>query len=147
LAKPRALPCLRQLVPLGGTPAMWLFTRRALLAAFSLFSPVHEVNAVTELGWLPDRAMIDKIEAMLIMPDGALPLSSYRRRYGGAIEEGRRIIWGVFLLATMAPDDGEITILDHRPESLVEDGGCLIVTLKFEVVSDRVLWIQCNGQA
>src|SRR5262249_45967518 len=66
--------------------------RRALLAAPSLFSLIYEVNAVTEPGWLPDRATIDKIEAALVMPDGAPPLSSYRRRYGGAIENGRRMI-------------------------------------------------------
>jgi hypothetical protein len=126
---------------------MLLFMRRALLAAPSLFSLIYEVNAETEPGWLPDRATIDKIEAALVMPDGAPPLSSYRRRYGGAIENGRRMIWGVFLLSTMAPSDDEITILEHRPESLVQDGGCLVVTLKFEVDSDRVLRIQCNGQA
>jgi hypothetical protein len=39
----------------------------------------------------------------------------------------------------MAPDDAAITILDHRPLSLLEDGGCLVVTLKFDMDSDRLL--------
>jgi hypothetical protein len=127
---------------------MWPpFTRYFALAALLFFSLIDEVNAVTELGWLPDRATIDKIEAALILPQGASPLSAYRRRYGGVVEGGRRMIWGHFLLATMAPGEGEITILDHRPEPLMEDGGCLVFTLKFEADSDRVLWVRCNGQA
>ena len=126
---------------------MLSFTRRFLLAALSLFSPINKVDAVTEPGWLPDRSTIDKIEASLVMPKGAAPLSAYRRRYGGVIEEGHRIIWGVFLLSTMAPSDEEITILNRRPVARLLDGGCLVVTLKFDVGSKRVLWIECNGQA
>jgi hypothetical protein len=95
---------------------MWLsLTRRRVPAALSLCLFLYKADAATEAGWLPDRLTIDKIEAALVMPEGAAPLSAYRRRYGGVIEAGRRVIWGVFLLSTIAPDDAAITILDHRP--------------------------------
>jgi hypothetical protein len=127
---------------------MWLsLTRRRVPAALSLCLFLYKADAATEAGWLPDRLTIDKIEAALGMPEGAAPLSAYRRRYGGVIEAGRRVIWGLFLLSTIAPDDAAITILDHRPLSLLADGGCLVVTTKFDVDLDRLLWIRCNGQA
>jgi hypothetical protein len=107
----------------------------------------HQARSVTKQGWLPDRAAIDKIEAGLVMPEEAAPLSAYRRRYGGVIEAGRRVIWGDFLLSTIAPYAAAITILDHRPVSLLQGGGCSVVTLKFDMDSDRLLGIACNGQA
>jgi len=81
------------------------------------------------------------------MPAGAEPLAAYARRYGGAIEDGRRVIWGSFALRGLMPNDAAIEIFDHMPPPLWEDGGCSIVTLKFDVPSKRIVWIACNGEA
>jgi hypothetical protein len=123
------------------------FTAHALLAAFLLFPPNYAASAVSEPGWRPDRMTIDRIEAALLMPVGAEPLSAYRRRYGGVVEEGRRMIWGVFHLPVFASDDPPIDIIDYRPISLVEDAGCSVVTVKYDAEADRVLWVICNGEA
>jgi hypothetical protein len=125
-------------------------TRRLLLSALAIFSLSRAASADEHgdpMGWLPDRQIIDELEAAIVMPPGAGPLTSYRRRYGGEIEAGRRVIWGLFLDPFFAPNDPPITILDYPPGGLVEDGGCSVVTLKFDVSSKSILRIQCNGEA
>lgn len=123
------------------------FLLGALLAALSFLFPNDHVKAVSEPGWRPDRAMIDKIEGALAMPAGAAPVSAYRRRYGGVLEDGRRVIWGVYLLPQFALDDPPVAIVDYRPVALVQDGGCAVVTVKYDAEAGRVLWIACNGEA
>jgi hypothetical protein len=125
-------------------------TRRRLLSALTvLLLPLagRWSDAVAEAGWLPDRQTIDQIEAAIVMPAGAEPLASYARAYGGEIEQGRRVLWGVFQLRSLAPGAGAITLLDRRPLSLIQDGGCSVITLKFDVLSRRIVSIQCNGEA
>jgi hypothetical protein len=126
------------------------WTRRLLfsglaMAAFTRKAPAAEPS--TQQDWLPDRKTIEEIESAIAMPPGAQPLANYRRRYGGEIEAGHHVIWGYFLLPTWAPNDPPIAIVGHRPVELVEDGGCSVVTLKYDANSKTILWIQCNGEA
>ena len=125
-------------------------TRRLLfsgLAMVSLTRGASPAEHSTQRGWLPDRKMIEEIESAIAMPPGAQPLANYRRRYGGEIEADRHVIWGRFLLPVWAPNDPPIAIVDHRPVGLVQDGGCSVVTLKYDANSKTILWIQCNGEA
>ena len=94
--------------------------------------------------------MIEALEAAIVMPPGAGPLSAYRRQYGGTLEAGRRVVYGRFYLpgfAGLPKDEPPVTLLDHQPSPMVQDGGCAVVTLKFDVSAQRILWIQCNGEA
>ena len=106
--------------------------------------------AMTEKGWRPEQPMIDALEAAIRMPPGARPLAEYRRQYGGTVEEGRRVISGQFHLPGIGgspKDEPAVAVFDHEPPPMIEDGGCAVVTLKFDVSARRILWIQCNGEA
>jgi hypothetical protein len=61
-------------------------------AAAVLLALTHGSSAMTEPGWLPERTMIEALEAAIVMPSGAHPLAEYRRQYGGTLEAGRRVI-------------------------------------------------------
>jgi len=117
----------------------------ALLLAFA-----GAPSAMSDSGWRPERPMIDALETAVVMPPGARPLAEYRRQYGGMLEAGRRVIWGVFHvpgIPGLPKDELPVAIFDREPPPMIQDGGCSVVTLKFDVSAQRVLWIQCNGEA
>ena len=93
--------------------------------------------------------MVEALEAAIVMPPGAGPLAAYRRQYGGTLEAGRRVIWGVFHVpgfASFPKNEPPVAVFDHLPP-IIADGGCSVVTLKFDVSAQRILWIERNGEA
>jgi len=88
-------------------------------------------------------SLITNIEASLHLPDGAAPLSSYTRYYAGTIKKGHRILLGHFEAGS-----GKVQIVPSvRDLPVVYDGGCSIVSIRYDVTAGRVLDLFCNGIA
>jgi hypothetical protein len=76
------------------------------------------------------------------MPDGASPISSYARYYARIIDNDRDVLIGVFLLGSSTPGI-RLVSRDNLPSIL--DGGCTVVTVKFDLASGAFLGGRCNG--
>lgn len=88
-----------------------------------------------------EEALMASIEAAVTLPPGAADLQAYSRVYTWA--EGGRKVRAVYERVE-APGRRWV------PESqlpLIMDGGCGVVTLVFDVTSNRVEAISCNGEA
>jgi hypothetical protein len=93
--------------------------------------------------WVPDISLVTKIEASLHLPDGAASLSSYTRYYAGTIKNGHRILLGHFEAGS-----GKVQIVRSvRELPVIYDGGCSIVSIRYDVTAERVLDLFCNGVA
>lgn len=90
--------------------------------------------------WAPSSALIREIESGLAMPKG-LSLHSYRRYYSGDLSNGRRLVVAVFL---ESDHPGTETVPQSKLPRIL-DGGCSVVTLRYDVKLKKVLDIGCNG--
>lgn len=83
---------------------------------------------------------MNRIEARIVMPSGAEPISNYTRYYGWA-DQAHRTIQAVYELG------GERTSIWLPSERMmaIEDGGCSIVTFTYDVTTDEVEGLVCNG--
>lgn len=102
--------------------------------------------------WLPSMAEVQHVESKVTMPDGAQAMSAYVRYYAGITVEGRKVIYGVYLATGVVRDMKQdpragIRIVTAREVPEIEDGGCSQVTVEFDVTSDSVTRIRCNGLA
>lgn len=87
--------------------------------------------------------LMDRIEAEVRMPRGAQPLAEYGRYYAWRLEDGRRKVAAVYY-SEENPRRHWVTE-DRLPAIL--DGGCNVVTLRFDVAADKIEWVRCNGVA
>jgi hypothetical protein len=140
--------------------------RFALLAATS----AAFVLAACSPPQSPQDAMMDAIEAGLQLPPGASALSAYGRSY--AYDRESREIVGVYVIpASQEPpgvtceplSSGGAVECPDMPADLpagqrrwvkdmmalpdVSDGGCSILTLRYDPQRERVKEIGCNGHA
>jgi len=90
-------------------------------------------NAQTSL---PD--VIGSLEWNLMMPEGAAALRAYTRYY--AERDGMLI--GIFVRG----EDG-IRIVSGGELPLIIDGGCSVVNLRYNLDTQRLAAIFCNGEA
>lgn len=93
---------------------------------------------------MPQKLLIFDIEAKLTLPRKAFPLSSYVRYYTGRIEKGHRILLGSFL---HRPKSAGVRIISKDKMFYVYDGGCSVVTLKYDIDTNMLLSLFCNGEA
>ncbi len=93
--------------------------------------------------WLPDAKLIAHIESKLWMPPGAGPLFAYDRYYTASESNEHRIVEGFFVRS--GARRGAVYIVEKLP--IVDDGGCDYVGVEFDVDSDAVTEISCNGEA
>jgi len=96
--------------------------------------------------WRPDRSLIAEIEAKLVMPEGAGPLSGYARQYTGVTEGGRAKVRGSFIAYGFVPRSTPPVTIVKELVPLIEDGGCAVVNLEFDVASTEMR-LACNGEA
>lgn len=93
--------------------------------------------------WTPTVELAAGTEPWLRMPAGT-KLDDYSRYYYGKIEQGRRLLIGVFV------SDGkhrgvQITTEEKAPRIL--DGGCYQITVVYDVDAKQTVRIKCNGFA
>lgn len=97
----------------------------------------------------PDaNELIAGIEARIVLPEGAGPMESYSRTYSReswndeGYEEG--YVFGV--LESVSDRPGTASWLEG-PVSAPMDGGCGVVTLRYDLSSATFDYIRCNGEA
>jgi hypothetical protein len=109
----------------------------------------HEEQSQPEAtGWTPTREMISELEARLVLPEGADPLSSYARHYAGSFEADGRILYGVFVAGQSDSNyPGSINIYPLREAlPLIHDGGCSIIEFSYVELTNRI-GVYCHGLA
>jgi hypothetical protein len=99
------------------------------------------------------EALMARIEARVRMPGGAEPLSRYARYYSWERRaDGVRRVIGLYTTFRQAGILG----LDQppgrywvTPEQMpgIEDGGCGVVNVTYDVASDHIESVGCNGLA
>lgn len=94
-------------------------------------------------GWTPNLEMLPSIEQLIVMPQGAGALGEYDRFYAGVYEGSERLIIGVFVLTDSR--EGRASVVDRSKLPIIEDGGCSVISLSFDVESRLVRAIGCNG--
>lgn len=101
---------------------------------------------MTTVSWgqyLLTRSDICRIESEIKDLPGKNKLSEYSRVYAGRMEDGRYIVTGVL----MRSRDSTVEIVPHEELPLVFDGGCDVITVKYDLQEKIVLSIRCNGEA
>ncbi|MFZ3287823.1 MAG: hypothetical protein WA191_13360 [Telluria sp.] len=99
-------------------------------------------EATPTSAWKPTSQQITSVEANLVLPRGAYPLSSYVRYYAGEIANQKRLVKGVFLYKAVP---GRLEIVESERLPQVFDGGCSVVNLLYAVDEQRVISIFCQG--
>ena len=90
---------------------------------------------------------IRSVESLVKMPPGVRSIASYNRFYAIKVEAGREMIWGTFLLTPLSPPPPTVHIV--RPEDMpaIQDGGCSVVNLLYDIREAKITSIFCNGLA
>jgi hypothetical protein len=87
-------------------------------------------------------AIMNAIDLGAALPKGAQPLASYERHYAWADADHRRVR-AVFLVSDLPGRSWQP--LDTLP--MVEDGGCGVITIVWDVQRNAVDSVACNGYA
>lgn len=102
------------------------------------------------------EASIRTIESQIVMPRGARTLELYNRYYALDQLNGREVVVGVFLLRSSFGEtvrQGAVTVaaipnvFTALPQQLplIADGGCSVVTVYFDLTTQRLLPILLEG--
>ena len=112
-----------------------------------LIGTVRASDLVSE--WMPNLAEVARVEGTLNMPEGSLSLKRYIRYYAGTVLKGHRVLLGHFELGPTANGaDGEIRLVKSKKDlPVVFDGGCAIISFRYDMTEQRVLNLSCNGVA
>jgi hypothetical protein len=111
-----------------------------LVACLGLELPATKSSADTATFWVLNPAVVHKLEARIVMPEGAKPIGVYTRYYEPGFDHGRRTVFGVLT------EEGDKQIhIGHQP--MIMDGGCSVLDLTFDVATNRVTSINCHGVA
>jgi hypothetical protein len=88
------------------------------------------------------EALMDRIESAVVLPAGAAPLSSYGRYYAWEDRsDGVRKVLGVYVVEPQ-PQRRWVT---QNELPAVMDGGCDVVSVMFDLATDRIEWAECNA--
>lgn len=119
--------------------------KRALLLAFAILLGCAQARAAppppspTE----EQARIMDRIEAEVRMPRGALPLADYGRYYAWKSEDGVRKVVAVYVWE----ENGRRHWVAEDRLPAIQDGGCNVVNLRFDVAADEIERVGCNGYA
>lgn len=111
--------------------------------SFALAAAVSSATVAAERLAAPDLADIAALEQVAQLPKGAEPVRAYARYYSRADEDGRAILVGSYLLDAPDPPGPYIGPVPVH----VMDGGCAVVTVRFDLSTRRQLSAWCNGVA
>jgi hypothetical protein len=112
-----------------------------------LIGTVRASDLVSE--WTPNLAEVAPVEGTLNMPEGSSSLKRYIRHYAGTVLKGHRVLLGHFELGPTANGaDGEIRLVKSKKDlPVVFDGGCAIISFRYDMTEQCVLNLSCNGVA
>jgi hypothetical protein len=121
----------------------------AVMLALATFPQASAQSAVSE-------ETIRAIEDQVVMPRRAQQLDLYDRYYAPDHVDGHEMIVGVFVLrssfggrardsATPAPTIANAFITSRSQLPAIADGGCSVVTVYFDVATQRLLPIRLEG--
>jgi hypothetical protein len=93
------------------------------------------------------QAIMDRIEREVRLPDGADPLASYERSYAWQQrEDGTRRVMGVYVSPDVGESRGRRWVAENQLPMIL-DGGCSMITLSYDVATQRIERVTCNGEA
>lgn len=107
--------------------------RFSIVGAILLTGCAHDLRS-------DDEKLMGVIEQSVALPKGASPLQKYRRYYAWSPGDSQ-VIEAVYSLGGRA--DRLWLTADELP--IVLDGGCSVVTFKFDVPTQRAMNVRCNG--
>ena len=90
---------------------------------------------------------IRHVESLVKMPPGAKSIANYNRFYALTVETGREVIWGVFVLDISRPTAPTVHIVAPDEMPAVQDGGCSVVNLRYDIREAKITAAFCNGLA
>ena len=91
------------------------------------------------------QAIMDRIERKVRLPEGADPLTSYERSYAWQQrEDGTRRVMGVYLSPDVGESRGRRWVAENALPMIV-DGGCGMIRLSYDVATQRIERVTCNG--
>ena len=126
--------------------------RRAIQLTLICIVALAATAATPTPFWTPSQTQVARLET-LVKPKGLTrkirALGEYDRAYAGTTVSGRKIVEGRWALhgwtgAIPAPNP-KIVSFDALPDIL--DGGCGVVTVMYDVATDKIVLLQCNGVA
>jgi hypothetical protein len=91
----------------------------------------------------PSKAELQAIESSVVLPPGAEPVAAYARYYANISQGGHRIIRGIYVFG----DEARIVITTAEKLPAILDGGCVVVTIEYDVSTATFLQVSCNGEA
>lgn len=93
-------------------------------------------------------ALMDEIEAKVVLPEGARPLNDYGRHYAfgepGEVQATYLVPMGV-PRPSQAPAGQRRWYRSVQAMPWISDGGCRMVTIRFDLATHRLLSAKCNG--
>lgn len=89
--------------------------------------------------------LILKIEASLLLPERAYPLTSYVRYYAQQKNGQNNYIIGAFVRKN--GEEGGIKIVNYKDLPIIFDGGCSIIDMVYSVNKRKVVSLMCHGEA
>ena len=107
--------------------------------------------------WMPDQPTIAKLEASLQIPDwgrstqypdGHVPaVSEFARYYTGDAFDGRKMVFAELVSLDKGPEFEPGIHLVNSVAAFpgIEDGGCHVVSLVYDVDQDCVIGMRCNA--
>jgi hypothetical protein len=116
--------------------------RLMLAAAVALGLGWSAGHAEATQTWRPTLADVAAVEAKIELPKGAEPIAAYARYYSGVVVSGHRLVKGYYLRGFGRPG----VYLKPYPDE-IDDGGCSVVTVYFDLTADRTAGAFCNGYA
>ena len=93
--------------------------------------------------WQPTLADIATVEAKIELPKDAEPIAAYARYYSGVIVSGHRLVKGYYLQGI----GGRPGVYLKPYADEIDDGGCSVVTVYFDLTAARTASAFCNGYA
>ena len=128
--------------------------RLAFAVATATIAGITGAHAVIRSAetWTPTMAQVQHVESIVHMPGDAQAITAYQRFYAGVVDNGRKIIEGIYLARGVTKDmqidhSRDVQIVDANSIQFIMDGGCLMVTVYYDVASDAITTARCNGYA
>lgn len=122
--------------------------RRALAALSLTLLATAPAGATLPRGrpyWTPTPAQVAKLETQTSRKPGMAPTWRYGRDYAGVTIENRKLIVGRWV----RDDSGRTIGVRIGPLSAIPDiadGGCSVVSVMYDVKTERLVSMTCNGE-
>jgi hypothetical protein len=93
------------------------------------------------------QALMDRIEREVRLPRGAGPVASYARFYAWQQQRGDGVRKVVAVYENLTGAASGRRWVTEREFPVIMDGGCGVVSLSYDVATQRIEHVSCNGLA